>query len=334
VVLDHADNCKLTANLFQGAQTAILLNGARSNTIDRNRILHSAASGIELKDGSDGNQLSDNTIDGTGAPETQGGGIFVHGAHNNRVSHNLVRNTAGFGIAISNWDDSTINIGNVVEYNLLQATTLTASDSGAIYVLGRSSVDTQTVIAGNVIDGVGAPGRHNVGIYLDDSTGGAIVTGNLVRRIGSDAVQIHGGSDNIIDSNLLDLSEGGPSAVLFQRAPADTNPTSQQTGNVVERNVIILADENAKLFVSIDGGSPRISGNLYASLSGQVALSPPPVGDLRPALAAPEAAQDASRGDYTAAQVAGAAIGFKPIDISAAGPRTSQSELPWVLKSQ
>ena len=321
VLLENTTDCVIEQNLFLRPGTAIVLDTATSNVISRNLIVHADMSGIELKNRSNKNQLADNTIDGTAAPETHGGGIFVHGGDNNRISHNLIRNTAGFGIGISNWDSDTINIANIVEYNRLQATTLTAEDSGAIYILGRSGIDTQTIVAGNVIDGVGSQNRHNVGIYLDDSTSGAVVTHNLIRRVGSDAVQIHGGSDNVVENNLLDLTEGNSSAILFQSAPADTNPTNRQTGNVVERNVIILADEASKLFVWLEGGTPQISNNLYASSSGMVKLSPPPLSDPRARLADPVIVQDALAGHYASAQSAGIVVGFTPIDLAAAGPR-------------
>lgn len=321
ILLQNTTDCAVEQNMFLRPGTAIVLDGATANVIRRNLVVQAEMSGIELKNHSDKNLIADNTIDGTAALETHGGGVFVHGGANNRISHNLIRNTAGFGIGISNWDSDTINIANIVEYNRLQATTLTAEDSGAIYILGRSGIDTQTVVAGNVIDGVGTGNHHNVGIYLDDSTSGAVVTHNLIRRVGSDAVQIHGGSDNVVANNLLDLTEGNPSAILFQSAPADTNPTNLQSGNVIERNVILLVDEASKLFVWLEGGTPQISGNLYASSSGLVTLLPPPLSDPRARLADPLIARDAMAGHYATAQSAGIVVGFTPIDLTAAGPR-------------
>ena len=324
LLLERAQHCRIERNVFLDGDTAILLVGARSNTIGQNLIRRAAASGIEMRDGSDGNALSDNTIDGTGAPETHGGGIFLHGVSNNRIAHNLIRHTAGFGIGVSNWDEATRNVANVIEYNRLQATVMASEDSGAIYILGRSGADTQTVIAGNVIDGVGNAGRHNVGIYLDDSTGGAVVTRNLVRGVGADAVQIHGGSDNIIDNNILDISASGTAAVLFQKAPDDTFPTGDQSGNRVERNVIVTGGQHPTLFAWIDGGAPHIADNLYADAAGEIVLPAASVEDVAPRFAQAAAALAAMAGDYSQVQSAGvAAIGFTPIDLSLSGPRVA-----------
>lgn len=253
----------VVGNRFERNGTALLLDDSKANLIAGNAVTGAARSGIELRDGSDGNVLAANHIDGVDGPETHGGGIFLHGARRNRISRNLVENTAGMGIGIANWDDATVNSGNVVEYNLVRDVNLTATDSGAIYLLGRSQVGTDTVVEGNWVDGVGGPGRHNVGIYLDDSVSGVTVTRNVVRNVGSDAVQIHGGSDNLIENNILDLGPGRPSAVLFQAAPADTNPSNAQKGNVVTRNIILSSNPEPKVYFWLDGGQPLILRNLY-----------------------------------------------------------------------
>jgi hypothetical protein len=326
LLLDGAVGCVVADSLFLHATEGIRLEHASGNEIVHDVVLDMATTGIELKDGSDANLVSDNAIDGAAAPETTGGGIFLHGARDNRIAHNEIRDTAGFGIGILNWDDVTVNVGNVVEYNLLRRTALGATDSGAIYVLGRSGVDSGTVIAGNVVDGVGAPGQHAVGVYLDDSTSGAEVTGNLIRGIASDAVQIHGGHDNVIEGNILDLGADRPSAVLFQAAPADTHPTRAQTGNVVRRNVIVSLNAKPRPFVWYDGGSPLVSGNFYVT-SGPPSRPPDaPVVDLQPVDADPDLARDGARDGYRRIQLAAAAIGFRPLDLALAGARGARPQ--------
>jgi len=253
----------------------------------------------------------------------------MHGVRNNRIAHNSVRHAAGFGIGLLNWDDSTINVSNIIEYNLIQDSALTADDSGAIYILGRSGVDTETVVAGNIIDGVGGGGRHGIGIYLDDSTSGVTVTHNLVRRMSADAVEIHGGSNNLIENNVLDVSQGGVSAVLFQKAPDDTDPKGDQSGNSVVHNVILNERQHPNPFVWFNGGTPMISQNMYGNATGIVILPASPVGDDAPLVLPPEFARGASTCDYTDVEAeAGREIDFIPISISAVGPRPD----PWSPK--
>jgi hypothetical protein len=321
-----ARDCVITRNIFLHGNSALLLDHSTGNRLESNLVVEVAASALELRDQSNSNLVTNNIVDGVAAPETYGGGIFLHGVFDNRISHNLIQNTVGFGIGIVNWDQATINVGNIVEYNLLRETARSALDSGAVYVLGRSGVDTQMVIAGNEIDRVGAGGQHAVGIYLDDSTSGAVVTRNVVRGLGSDALEIHGGSDNLIENNLLDLGGGRPSAVLFQAAPADTNPLNKQTDNVVRRNIILSANPDPKLFAWLDGGHPLISNNFYVNPASALPLPGTPAFDIAPIQANPELARDASKDGYAAIQAAaGAALAFEYIDTTFAGPKPSLS---------
>ena len=289
--LVRARDCLIEDIMSSDAGVAILLDHASGNRLVRNIIRNAARTGVEVQDASDDNVVADNWIDGAGAPETHGGGIFLHGVRRNRVTTNLIENTAGMGIGVSNWDAATVNVGNAVIGNTIRRVNLTAWDSGAIYLLGRSQVDTHAVIASNWVDGVGVPDpdrqRHNVGIYLDDSTSGAVVVGNVVRNAGSDAVQIHGGSDNLIANNILDLGPGNPSAVLFQAAPADTFPTNAQVGNTVTRNIILSTSPTPKVYVWIEGGQPVIKGNLYNSALGAARTGSAAVADASPVLAGP-----------------------------------------------
>ena len=324
VALEQASASTIEGNTFVNANTALSLDHSDDNLVSRNILLHSSDTGIEIKDQSNGNIVADNIIDGAGASETNGGGIFLHGTFYNRISHNLVQNTSGFGIGILNWDDATVNVGDVVEYNLIRNTAATALDSGAVYVLGRSQVDTSLVIAGNVIDEFGLHGQHVVGIYLDDSTGGVTVARNLVRRGGSDAVQIHGGSDNVIQNNILDLGNARTSAVLFQAAPEDTHPTNLQVNNLVYRNIIMSTSEDPKQFPSYGGGYPNITMNYYVSSIGKLPMDSDVVHDYNPFTSSfPSLARTGAEDGYEAVQAAAAAaISFKPFDLISAGPRT------------
>lgn len=331
LILDRASDCLIADNHSSDAGTAILLDHARGNRLQWNVIRNAARTGIELRDASDDNLVEANWINGAGGPETHGGGIFLHGTQRNRIASNLVENAAGMGIGIANWDAATINLGNAVIGNTIRRVNLTATDSGAIYLLGRSQLNTRTLIAANWVDGVGAmaggalagralagaPGleaqRHNVGIYLDDSTSGAVVVGNVVRNVRSDAVQIHGGSDNLVANNILDLGPGAPSAVLFQAAPADTNPTNAQRGNEVTRNIIVSASPAPKVYVWIEGGQPLIRRNLYYNALGASMAGSLPVADTDPILAGPGFADALGKGYALAGDASVALIGFHPL---------------------
>ncbi len=322
VSLTNSTGVQILGNRFVDNGTAILLTGSSGNTVSGNLIENSAQSAIEAKDGSNGNSFDGNIIDRTGAIAEQGGGFFLHGASDNAITHNLVENTAGVGIAIENWDDTTINVGNTIAYNVVRNTSTASVDSGAIYVLGRSHVDTRTVISGNFIDGTGAGGdAHTIGIYLDDSTSDVLVTSNIIRRIGSHGAQVHGGDDNTITNNIFDLGSSSATAVLFQSAPADTHPTNTMLNNRVVGNIILSSSKTPEWYSHLEGGNPIISCNLYYGEASAAIPSVPAVLDRSPHYGDPGFI-DVPAGDYRLAPgSAAAAIGFRQIDQTQMGPR-------------
>jgi hypothetical protein len=315
VFLSGANGNMIVANHFTANGTALVLAAASSkNLVSGNAFLKSAQSAVELKDGSNSNLLDSNLVNGTGALDTAGGAFYLHGVNDNTISHNQIENTVGMGIGVLNWDDTTINIGNTVTENILLNTDTGSTDSGAIYVLGRSQMNTQMLISNNFVSKSGSPVEHSVGIYLDDSTSGATVAGNILCHMGSDSIQIHGGSDNTIRNNILDLGTGSPSGVLFQAAPANTNPSNAQVNNVVTQNIFFSASASPKIFFWIDGGAPDISGNLYYNTAGASMATVPPTQDTDPFFGNPLFTSPAT-GNYALQPGSAAAlIGFAGID--------------------
>jgi parallel beta-helix repeat protein len=270
LVLNGASNNSVTGNHFANNGEGMLLNNSsNNNTVSGNEVDNSATSAIEVQDGSSGNTFDSNLINGTGAIGTGGGGFYLHGANNNMISHNLVENTAGAGISVSNWDNNTINVGNQIIDNVVKNTNTStqSTDSGAIYELGRSQVDTKSVISGNDIIGSGTAGNHVVGIYLDDYADGVTVTNNIVSGVSMHDVQIHAGSNNTVQNNVFDLSSTTRSAVLFQSTYATAVGTAQSmTNNVVSNNIIASTSSNPIAYDNISGGTPSISSNFYMDL--------------------------------------------------------------------
>ncbi len=271
VSLSGADHNRIVGNYFSNTGEGLILqNGSSNNVVSGNELDNSKTSAIVVQNASNGNRFDSNLINGTGAIGTQGGGIFMHGANNNMVSHNLVENTAGIGIGIENWDSSTVNVGNSVIDNVLKNTSMStaSTDSGAIYMLGRSDVNTQTVIRGNYISGPNAPqNAHVVGIYLDELTSGVKISNNIVTNVITHAVQIHGGSNDTVYNNVFDLGAnsglqyGKDSAILFQSMSGHG-----MTGNSFTQNIIASTSPTPIGLSSIGGGNPTIDDNFYMDL--------------------------------------------------------------------
>jgi len=307
IVLDHAHNVLLSANDFHNVGQAVRLIGSSRNIVKDNIVRETGSNGIELQDQSDGNLISDNTLTGIGRVEKSAVAIYLHGASSNRILRNFVSNTSRFGIGIDNWDDQTINIANIVEYNRLFRTNRDTTDTGAIEMLGRSAVDTMSVIRYNDIEEAGVlPSERGgdwpkamaeSGIYLDDLTSGILVCGNHIRGAPLAAIHIHGGSQVEVRDNVAILDRPGASFVFLQGAPPHSggrrfdftwHPTPQAirvaTGRAEVRfdNDTVINQEDRDLFVSrITIGSRTLSATdpnaHYAVddrgvLPGQVAL--------------------------------------------------------------
>ena len=252
LILDGAGSNRIVGNLFTSNGEGMLLrNGASKNLVSGNMVKHSSTSGIEFQDGSNGNRILSNIVNGTGAVETQGAGIYGHGSDNNMIAQNLVKNTAGMGIGVENWDSSTISVGNKILDNVVRNanTSPQTQDSGSIYLLGRSNVNMQTVISGNYISGpttaAGGSSAHIVGIYLDDNSSGVSVTNNIVTNIITHGLQIHGGNDVTVKNNIFDLGSTGKSAVLFQNRASDVGGATRQN-DVVTQNIIVSKSGSAR----------------------------------------------------------------------------------------
>jgi len=305
----------VTDNSITGSDEGVVAqNGASNNAITNNLIKASSLAGIEIKDGASQETVDSNMIEGVSgaAHDTYGGGIYLHGSSNDAITHNQVQDTAGAGINLADFNSSntlTQNLNDNIEYNRVLNADLTSTDSGAVYILGRSNAATGTLVRMNFIDGTGPASQHSVGIYLDDNTNDVSVEGNIVRDVGSDAVQVHGGSNNHVTGNVLDLGTGHPSAVLFQAPPADQPNPSPLQGNSMTGNIVLTESAApGNPYVFLDGGTPTIANNDYWAPAGAGLNSAPDASrsTVNPAFASP------STGDYRMA--GGAGINFVPID--------------------
>jgi parallel beta-helix repeat protein len=324
VTLQGASGNNIVGNLFaHNGEGLLLTDGASQNSVSGNELDDSARSAIEVQNGSNANSFDSNVVNGTGAIGTKGGGFFIHGGNDNSISHNLVENTAGIGIGIENWDSTTINVGNKITDNVVRNTNTdpTSGDSGAIYELGRSQVDTQSVISGNYVSGSPTSNGHMVDIYLDDLTSGVTVKNNILTNGGDDTAQVHGGSNVSFQNNIFDLgansglSWGQGAGILFQSYGGTGMNNNSVTGN------IFTSTSPTPLAYSNIGGSASIQDNFYMDqLSSHFRIDGGGLSDNNPQYGDAQFA-NAAGGDYSLGGNSGAfAVGFSSIDQSNAGP--------------
>jgi hypothetical protein len=139
------------------------------------------------------------------------------------------------------------------------------SDMGGIYTLGVTSGDT--LVTGNIIDGVHAGIYGGWGLYADEGTSNVIFADNIVLNTSSEAVHLHFGDRNIIRGNYL---EGGRGGVLCAIKPDFTK-------TVFEGNLIITKIQNPWGWGCVQAGFQIKSDNRIrppspASLSSIVSL--------------------------------------------------------------
>ncbi|MBF5093576.1 right-handed parallel beta-helix repeat-containing protein [Azospirillum sp. INR13] len=246
LTLTNASGNSIAGNRFVNAGTAMTLAGSSGNAIEANRMEHLGAGGIKLAYGSNGNRISANSIDGIGEVLKDVAGIQLYGTSGTLISGNDIRNSTRYGISIKNWDGATVNTDTVVEYNRIYNTMTETADGGAIEMLGRSNVDTRTIIRGNDIrnvgglatDGSGWLDRHkSFGIYLDDMANGVTVQDNFIQNTGWAGVFIHGGDSNSVTNNFAVLSNPRERFIRLEWVPSAGNigllANNSVTGNVI-----------------------------------------------------------------------------------------------------
>ena len=265
VYLLNASNNHINGNLFQNNAKAVNLSGSGGNVISGNEIDNSGVAGVLAGGGSSYNRIDSNLIDGTSLVGTGTGsaGIMMTGGNNNTILHNQVENTAGTGISLLNWDSSSQNLGDVITGNSVTnaGSSGSASDSGGIYIDGRSGGDTGTQIDNNYVSLASSPSSGNaVDIYLDDLASGVAVKNNILKE-GNFAFQLHGGHDDTIVNNIIDMN--AISAPNIGAALIQSEGGGSMTGNSVSQNIIYSSAGSAPTVWVTYGGTASINDNLY-----------------------------------------------------------------------
>ena len=275
LTLTNASGNSIAGNRFVNTGTGMTLTGSSGNAIEANRMEHLGASGIKLAYGSNGNRISANSIDGIGEVLQDVAGIQLYGTSGTLISGNDIRNSTRYGISIKNWDGATVNTDTVVEYNRLYNTMTGTADGGAIEMLGRSNVDTRTIIRGNDIrnvgglatDGSGWLDRHkSFGIYLDDMANGVTVQDNFIQNTGWASVFIHGGDSNTVTNNFATLSNPRERFIRLEWVPS-AGTIGLLSNNRVTGNVI-SSSTGTDYWEFWTPGSYNVSGNLLQGIRG------------------------------------------------------------------
>jgi parallel beta-helix repeat protein len=251
-----------------------------------------------------------------------------YGSSNNRITHNLVQNCQGGGIAFGAGPFDPPNNNNIVDRNILRNIDTNTTDQGALYMLDRTHLAVGNQITNNIVNGNGGTSyltNWTKAIYIDDLMSNVLVSGNICRNCGEYGLQIHAGDHNTVVNNIFDLSSAGTFIGLYQN---DTLlPDHGMAGNVFERNIIYFSGTAPAPLWQVGIASsdvlPTDSTNLYYSASGASISNSGKIVDASPFYANPEFANP-SAGDYSmpSSSPAYSLIQFQPLP-------TDQGPLPY-----
>lgn len=164
------------------------------------------------------------------------------------IHHNSVRYADYAGILIDT--TSVSDVSNVrITYNRVLDTCRLIDDCGAIYINDRARRSSDITIRANHVENFGPVNAGGRGIYLDDWASHVVVLANSISGTGRYAVQIHGGHDNAIESNVVD-ARSIATVMLYQAGLNDT--FSNMTNNVFSGNTIHVSKRNSVIIPIIN----------------------------------------------------------------------------------
>ena len=299
VVMDNLD-----VNSIGGKGMEI--NGGQNVQLSNSKIHHTGAQGVVVSGGdsntlqASGHVIDDNyihhmsTVVMTYTPGVEVNGVGVKVTHNllEQGPHNAIKFTGN---------------NHLIEKNEVHHFCLQTSDAGAIYS-GRNWSWRGNVIRYNYIHDIMGYGMKSVdiannqvvyqspnwthGVYLDDGMSGVEVSGNIFENVGSQAIFINGGRDNIITNNYfktntraigIDHRDYSANQITLDNSPYKTSIWQQAyprlatpinneiwpEGNQVERNIIVSTNVvDSSLMYRLPNASTIIANNIIWSPTG------------------------------------------------------------------
>ena len=265
-----------------GIEELITIDGASHVTIDGLQLQHFRWVGVGVHGGgqlsdlfpvsttkADSNTLANNIVhDGSydTSPVSNYGGAAFYGEGD--IPNTTMTNNSAFSVSASGLevnaglggDISSLWIGN----NVVLSTCLLIRDCGSIYVQDPSSTSANIRIANNFVRDSGTSTTKARSIYLDDGVSGAIVRNNISAGVFNFAFTIHGGSNNAISSNIVDLGPSNNREILLYQGDG----LKQMTGNTVQSNLIVSGGGGGWYDGKSFGAQPDIRNNVYHQYAG------------------------------------------------------------------
>ncbi|MBI4025616.1 MAG: right-handed parallel beta-helix repeat-containing protein [Verrucomicrobia bacterium] len=247
-------------------------------------------------------------------------GVWIGNAGRNRILRNHIFNLNYTGISCGwTWGYApTATFDNRIERNHIHHINWNRvlSDNGGIYTLG---IQPGTVVCGNHIHHIGCYGYGGWGIYPDEGSSEILFEGNVVHHTDDAGFSTHYGRDNVVRNNVFALSA---------RQHVNPGKIEPHRTTTFERNIVCWRkggfsprEWRSGHFLFRDnlfwnGGGALDFGNGTALADWQK------IGQHIGTLIADPLFVDIDAGDLALrADSPAFRIGFRPLDVSQAGPR-------------
>jgi len=336
-------NCAFESCAFEhlGTYALELSRGCRDNVVAGCDIGDIGAGGIKVGEGTirndeaeqtHGNDILDCHIHDGGLVFHSAVGIWMGQSYDNRIAHNWIHDFYYTGISIGwTWGYGPSSArGNVVEFNEVNNIGVRSngdgpilSDMGGIYTLG---IREGTIIRFNLFHDIAGLRYGGWGIYLDEGSTQAVVEGNVVYKTTHGGFHQHYGRENVVRNNIFAF--GRDAQIQRTRAEPHVSFTFM-------RNIIYWRDGDL-LTGRFDDLNFTFDYNLYwREDDGDVNFSGLSLDEWRSrgmdshSLIEDPLFVDPDNGGFTLKDNSPAfSLGFRPIDTSTIGPRTSAKKIP------
>ena len=326
--LTHASQCAIRHCQIEHVGTYAIEVGAGCKDIEisHNRLMDLGGGGVKVGHESQRITVADNEIAHGGRMFMSAVGVWVGHSAGNQIIHNHIHHFHYTGISVGwQWDFKPSKAGsNAVEFNHIHDLGHgLLSDMGGIYTLG---VSPGTRLRDNVIHDIRARAYGGWGIYPDEGSSEILIENNLAYRCSSSPFFAHYNRKITVQNNIFALGE----QCQVERAGAMAGPEQEYA---FRRNIVYHRQGQLVGYWDTNNHSFTYERNLYWNASGapltfygKSLAEWRAAGQDKDSLIADPLFVDPDHGNFTLRPESPAArIGFKPWDMSAAGPRASSA---------